>query len=596
MEARSHSLYSSSTHRRDKGDLPSLRQLLPYLKPYKGLIFGACIALIFTSVAVLGMGAALRYLVDFGISAGDPALLDQGYFIMLGVVGLLAAASFARFYFVSSIGERLVADIRRDVFAKVVQMHMGFFETTRTGELLSRMTADTTLLQSVFAGTLSVAIRNGLLIIGGTTLLLITSGKLTGMVFLMLPAVIIPIVTLGRKVRFWSREAQARLADVNVEAEETVHGIRTIQSLSLESYQQQRFTYRVQEVLDASLKRIGLRGWLTAIVIGLVFGAVMTVLWMGGRDVLAGRISSGELSSFVFYAIIVAGATGAISDIIGDLQRAAGATERLLDLLNEQSEITSPEHPKSLPQRMEGRIVFDKVNFNYPSRPDTASLSDISFEVTSGETVAIVGPSGAGKTTLLQLLQRFYEPQSGSITLEGIDINELELTALRQEMGLVPQDAVIFSTTVEENIRFGRIDASDSEIEKAAELAAALEFIQELPKGMATYVGEKGVRLSGGQRQRIAIARALLRNPCILLLDEATSALDAENERLVQQAIDRAMADRTTLVIAHRLATVKRADRIIVLNQGRIDAIGTHEELLKSSELYARLAKLQFTA
>ena len=348
-------------------------------------------------------------------------------------------------------------------------------------------------------------------------------------------------------------------------------------------------------MLEASLKRIGLRGWLTAIVIGLVFGAVMTVLWMGGRDVLAGRISPGELSAFVFYAIIVAGATGAISDIIGDLQRAAGATERLLDLLSSKPHIASPKNPIEIPRRIEGKIEFKGVNFNYPSRPDTASLKEISFTVNPGETIALVGPSGAGKTTVLQLLQRFYDPQEGKILVEGININKLHLSELRSEMGLVPQDPVIFSTTVGENIRLGQIEASEAEVEKAAELAAALSFIKDLPDGMQTYVGEKGIRLSGGQRQRIAIARALLHNPCILLLDEATSALDAENERLVQQAIDKAMADRTTLVIAHRLATVKRADRIIVLDDGKIDAIGNHEELLSSSELYARLAKLQFT-
>lgn len=595
MEHRSDPLYTSSAHRRDKGNLRSLRNLAPYLRPYRATIIGAAIALIFTSGAMLGLGAALRYLVDFGIAQGDPHLLDRGFILLLSAVGLLAAAAYARFYLVSSLGEKLTQDIKRDVFARVIAMDMPYFESTRTGELLSRMTADTQLIQTVLTSTVSTALRNGILLTGGTVLLMITSAKLTGFVLLMLPIVITPIIVLGKRVRHWSREAQSRLADVNVATEETLYGIRTIQSFSLEAAQHEVFKNRQDAVLEASLTRIRLRSWLTAIVIGLVFGAVMTVLWMGGRDVLAGKISPGELSSFVFYAVVVAGATGAISDILGELQRAAGAAERIIELLAQRPSIASPANPLPLPQPLQCEVRFAGVTFHYPSRPDKASLENFTLDIRAGEMVAIVGPSGSGKTTALQLLQRFYDPSAGAILLDGVDIRRLALPELRSVMGLVPQDALMFSATIAENIGIG-LQASgigEKEIRYAAELAAALEFIEKLPNGFNSYVGEKGVRLSGGQKQRIAIARALLRNPKILLLDEATSALDAESERLVQQAIAQAMSNRTTLVVAHRLATVQRADRIVVLNDGHIEAIGTHEELLNHNELYANLARLQ---
>jgi ATP-binding cassette subfamily B protein len=641
MEHRSNALYASSAHRRDKGSIRSLRELKPYLRPYRGTILLAVVALMFTSAAMLGMGGALRYLVDYGIAQGDPHLLDRGFMMLLGVVGMLAAASYARFYLVSSLGEKLINDIRRDVFARVMAMDMPYFESTRMGELLSRMTADTQLLQVVLTTTLSTAARNVLMLIGGTILLMLTSHKLTLMVLAMLPIVITPIIVLGKRVRHWSRETQSRLAEVNVETEETIYGIRTIQSFSLEAHQRGRFERSLEGVLHAAMMRIRLRSALTGIVIGLVFGAVMTVLWMGGRDVLAGNITSGQLSSFVFYAVLVAGSTGALSDILGELQRAAGAAERVLELLVQRPTIASPEQPIALPQPLQGQLDFAGVTFFYPAQTARMELSteqgeaaravgeseargnisptlkNITLSIQAGEMVAIVGPSGAGKTTMLQLLQRFYDPSSGSVLLDGVDLRRLSLQDLRGVMGLVPQDPVIFSTTIGENIGIGSAviaseqrergnpdwvtssampPRNDEAIYSAAQQAAALEFIEKLPDGFDTYVGEKGVRLSGGQKQRIAIARALLRNPRILLLDEATSALDAESERLVQQAIGQAMENRTTIVVAHRLATVKRAHRIVVMNEGCIEAIGTHEELLAQSPLYARLAQLQFTS
>lgn len=574
--------------------LGSLRMLGHYLRPYRWPLLGAMLALIFTSTAVLGMGAGLRFLVDEGLGKGDPELLDRAFFVMLGVVVLLAAATFFRFAFITWVGERVIADIRRDVFRHVISLHLGFFETTRTGEILSRMTTDTTVLQSVVGSSISIALRNLLLLIGASTMLVITSPTLTLYVAFIVPLVVFPIITLGRKVRRLSRASQDRLADVSARVEESVSGIRAIQSLSLEQAENTRFDSDIRGLLATAKQRINTRALLTAIVIMLVFGAIITVLWVGGRNVLDGTMTPGALSAFIFYSVVTAGAVGAISEVIGDLQRAAGATERLMELLATQPEITAPAVVQTLASPLEGRIAFDTLSFHYPSRPDKAALQDFSLTVEPGQTIALVGPSGAGKTTLFQLLLRFYDPSTGSIRIDNTDIRELDPTALRSHIGLVPQDPVIFSANAWDNIRAGRADASDEDVLAAADAAAAREFLEKLPQGLGSFLGEKGVRLSGGQRQRLAIARAMIRNPRILLLDEATNALDAESEHLVQQAVNRLMQGRTTLVIAHRLATVLSADKIVVMAEGRIEAIGTHAELMQSSPLYARLAKLQF--
>lgn len=575
-------------------DLGSLKLLVRYLRPYSWQIAGALLALVFTSLGVLSMGAGLRYLVDEGLGRGDPQLLDRAFAVMLGVVLLLAAATFFRFMLVTWIGERVIADIRRDVFAHVIRMHVGFFETTRTGEILSRMTTDTTVLQQVVGSSVSVALRNTLLLTGASAMLVVTSPILSLYVAGIVPLVIVPIVTLGRKVRALSRATQDRLADLSARVEENVSGIRAIQALSLEPLQRQYFEGDVTALLSTARRRIRTRALLTAIVITLVFGAIITVLWMGGRSVLEGTLSPGALSAFIFYSIVAAGAVGAISEVIGDLQRAAGAAERLMELLAMQPEIAAPAQSVTLPVTPEGRITFDHLSFFYPSRPGKAALHDFSLTVEPGQTVALVGSSGAGKTTLFQLLLRFYDPASGAITLDGIPIHQADPVELRSRIGLVPQEPVIFSANAWDNIRAGRPDATDAEVLAAAEAAAAREFLEKLPDGLDSFLGEKGVRLSGGQKQRLAIARAVIRNPSILLLDEATNALDAHSEHLVQQALAHLMRDRTTLVIAHRLSTVLSADKIVVMDDGAIEAIGTHAELLQSSPLYARLARLQF--
>jgi len=597
---------------RPKGDIKRLKPMLRYLRPYRWQIAGAAVALIFTSSAVLAMGGALRYMVDEGIGKGNAHLLDHAFALLIAVTLLLAVASYARFYFVSWIGEKVVADIRNDVYRHLVAMHIGFFETTRTGELLSRLTTDTTLLQTVIGSSVSIAARNMLLLIGGFILLLITSAELTGYVFLMVPVVVAPIILLGRRVRHLGREAQGRVADISAHAEESLNAIRTVQSFTLEPYETQRFAFHVEAALQAALGRIRTRAFLTALVIMLVFGAIVTVLWVGGKDVLSARISAGDLSAFVFYSVIVAGAVGAISEVVADLQRAAGAADRLGELLEMKAEIvdSSPRrgevrrgvqdgkheqvspHPNP-PSTGEG-VSFDHVSFVYPTRPDKPAIHDFTLEVASGQTIALVGPSGAGKTTIFQLLLRFYDPSAGIIRIDGVDIKQLPLPQLRGLIGIVPQDPVIFSGTARENIRLGNIAAGDDAIVEAARAASALEFIETLPQGLDTHLGEKGVRLSGGQRQRIAIARAVIRNPRLLLLDEATSALDSENEHMIQQALMRLMQGRTTFVIAHRLSTITRADRIVLMNEGVVSAIGTHRELLAQSALYARLAELQF--
>ncbi len=580
---------------RDKGEsLASLKALAHYLAPYRWAVVGALLALIFTSSAVLGMGSGLKFLVDEGLGKGNPDLLDKAYGVMLGVVVLLAVSTYLRFYLVTWIGERVIADIRRDVFAHVIALDLPFFEVTRTGEILSRLTTDTTVLQGVVGSSVSVALRNSLLLIGGLTMLVVTSAELTLYVLFIVPLVLVPIITLGRKVRKLSRASQDRLADLSAHVEENVSGIRTIQALSLESARKGQFNDQVGVLLNTARARIRMRALLTAIVIILVFGAIISVLWIGGKQVLDGTLSAGALSAFIFYAVVVAGAVGAISEVIGDLQRAAGATERLMELLATHPDIVSPENPAQLPTPVRGDIRFNAVTFHYPSRPDHAAVQEISLHVKPGETVALVGPSGSGKSTLFQLLLRFYDPQTGSIAIDDVAIDSLDPVALRHAIGLVPQDAIIFSANAWDNIRAGRPDASDDEVLAAARAAEALEFLESLPNGLDTFLGEKGVRLSGGQRQRLAIARAIIRNPKILLLDEATNALDAQSEHLVQQALSALMQDRTTLVIAHRLATVLEADRIVVMNGGQIEAIGTHQELLKSSSLYATLSALQF--
>jgi ATP-binding cassette subfamily B protein len=566
-----------------------LAELWPFLRPYRGQIVLAAVALSAAAGTVLAMGKGLQVLVDGGLSAGDGVLAG-----FLGVVLLLALSSYARFYYVSWVGERLVADLRQAVFRHVLRLSPAFFEVTRTGEVLSRLTTDTTLLQAVISATASTALRNLLLLFGGAVLLLFTSAKLTALVAIVVPAVLVPVLFLGRRVRRLSRESQDRVADVGAYIEETIGAIRTVQAFGREVEDNRRFSDTVESAFDVARVRIRARAWLTALVMVLAFGSIGLILWIGARDMAAGSISPGELSAFVFYAVVLAAAAAALSAVWGELQRAAGATERLLDLLRSAPEIVAPEEATRLPTPPRGEIRFEKVIFHYPAGHDRSALDGFSATVSPGERVAIVGPSGAGKTTVFQLLLRFFDPQEGRVTFDGVPLAEADPEALRARIGLVPQEPVIFSTTARENIRYGRPEASDAEVRRAAEVAHATEFLDLLPHGLDTYLGEKGVRLSGGQRQRVAIARAVLRDPPVLLLDEATSSLDAESERSVQQALEGLMEGRTTIVIAHRLATVLKADRILVMDEGRVVEAGTHEELVGKGGLYARLAALQF--
>ena len=578
----------------DRGELRELCRLGRFLTPYKLPIAGAVVALTAAAATVLVLGRGLGRLVDEGFASGDAGLLDQALVALFVVIGILALATYGRFYLVSWVGERVVADIRRTVYDHVLSLSPAFFEVTRVGEILSRLTADTTLLQTVVGSSVSMALRNVLLFLGGTIMLAVTSPKLTGLVALVVPVVIVPILVYGRQVRRLSRASQDRVADVGAYVEESLGNIRTVQAFVHEPVDRTLFGGRVEAAFATSVRRIRARAVLTAVVILLVFGAVGTILWIGGRDVLAGNLSAGQLSAFIFYAVVVAGSVGAISEVIGDLYRAAGATERLFELLATRPQITPPARPRALPQPVEGVVTVRDVHFQYPSRPDRSALDGLNLTVAPGETVALVGPSGGGKTTVFQLLLRFYDPQRGQLLLDGVDLRELDPAVARAQVGLVPQDPVVFSADARENIRYGRPDASDDDVRAAATAAAATGFIDRLPDGFDTFLGEKGVRLSGGQRQRIAIARAILRNPRVLLLDEATSALDAESERAVQQALEGLMVGRTTLIIAHRLATVMQADRIVVLDAGRIVATGTHAELIAEGGLYARLAALQF--
>lgn len=578
---------------RPRAATSSLFALIPFLRPYRGRMALALAALLLAAGATLVLPVAFGRLIDHGFAAGDASRIDIYFLALFGVALLLAAATASRFYLVSWLGERVTADLRRAVYDHALGMSPAFFETTRTGEVLSRLTTDTTLIQTVVGTSLSLGLRNIFLLAGGLVMLTVTSPTLTAYILGTLVAVIAPIVFFGRKVRRLSAASQGRLADASAVAGEVLNATPTVQSYVGETHEIRRFATAVEEAFNAALARIRARAALTAVVIVLVFAAIVFVLWLGAQAVLAGTMSAGELSQFILYAVVTAGAVGAVSEVWGDLQRAAGATERLLELLAAQSPVAEPATVLPLPPQGDG-IRFDAVAFRYPSRPDHPTLHELSLHVAPGEYVALVGPSGAGKTTLFQLLLRFYDPQSGQIAINGVPIDRLSLAALRSHVGVVLQETVIFSGTIADNIRYGRLDATDAELREAARMAAAAEFIDALPQGYDTFLGERGVRLSGGQRQRIAIARAILKSPPVLLLDEATSALDAASERAVQQALDNASRHRTTLVIAHRLATVQRADRIVVLDQGRIVAQGTHDQLMQQSPLYARLARLQF--
>ncbi len=579
-----------------KGDIAQLARLWRFLFPYRWRIAAALAALVIAASCVLALGQGLRYVIDAGFGSGEPRLLDAALAAVVAVAVVLAGATWVRFYLMMSVGERVIADLRQAVFGHVLTLSPAFFDSSRTGEIASRLTNDSEQLRQVIGFGFSMFLRNGLMMLGALAMLFATSGKLAALIVLGVPATVVPILLMGRHVRRLSRVNQDRVADVSAHIDEALHEIRTVQAYGHEARTRGKFNAATEAAYEAGALRIRVKAWLISLVLLIGFCAIGVILWIGGHDVLAGRLTAGELSAFVFYAVIVASGAGMVSEIWGEIQRAAGATERLMELLDTHPALTAQARPITLPQRVSGAIRFDEVAFAYPSRPETLALGPLSFAVSPGERVALVGPSGAGKSTLFALLLRFYDPLSGRILLDGADIRHCDALELRRAMALVSQEPVIFAADVTENVRFGRPDASDAAVRGACAAAHALEFIERLPQGFATDLGERGIKLSGGQRQRISIARALLADRPILLLDEATSSLDAESERQVAAALEQLERGRTTLVIAHRLATVRNADRIIVLDRGRIHAVGTHAELLRENGLYAHLARLQFMA
>jgi ATP-binding cassette subfamily B protein len=582
---------------RPKGkSLKPLRALVPFIAPHTRVLALALIALLVAAVAQLALPIALRYLIDDGLAVRDAATINRYFAFFLGAAVVFGAFAALRFYLVTWLGERVVADVRKAVYAKVVRMDPTFFEVTRTGEVLSRLTADTTLVQSISGVGISITLRSTLTLLGSLVMLVYTSPMLTLMIVALMPLIVAPLIMLGRRLRGLSRDSQDRVADSSALAGETINAVQTVQAFNLEPLQTKRFGDAVEHSFVVATRRNRLQGWLTALGTTFVFGGITFVLWIGARQVLAGTLTFGELSQFLIYAGYMGIAAASLTEMWNQVQRAAGAMERLIELAQAEPVIKAPADARKLPEPPRGRIEFERVRFRYPSRPESAALDDFSLAIEPGETVAFVGPSGAGKSTTFQLLLRFYDPAAGRVLVDGVDIARVDPEQVRRRIGLVPQDTVLFGASARENIRYGRPDATDAEIEAAAAAAEADEFLRALPQGYDTFLGERGTRLSGGQRQRIAIARAILKDPPILLLDEATSSLDAESELLVQQALEKLMRERTTIIIAHRLATVLKADRIVVIDAGRIVAIGTHAELIAASPLYARLAELQFGA
>ena len=579
---------------RRKLTLKPLTRLAPYVVRYRGRALAALVALVVAALTTLIVPVAVRRMIDFGFSDRALQLIDSYFAVMIGVVAVLAISSAMRYYLVTTLGERIVADLRSDVFAHLTQLSSSFFDTARTGEIVSRLTADTTQIKSTVGASVSIALRNLLLFLGGAAMMVVTSPRLSLFVLGAIPIIVLPLVGFGRAVRRRGRAAQDTLAEASGYADELIGAVRTLQAFTNEKLAQSRFSAAVERAFAAACDATKARGVLTAVVIFLVFASIVVVLWVGAQDVLAGHITPGRLGQFVLYAVFAAGGLSELSQVWGEIAQASGAAERLFEILDVEPQIKAPPRPLALPAPARGAVEFKDVSFEYPGRPNAPVLNHVSFHVAPGEKLALVGPSGAGKSTVFQLIQRFYDPVAGTVSFDGVSVTEVDPAALRSRIALVPQDAVIFGTSVRENIRFGRPEATDADIEKAAAAAHASEFIRRLPDGYETQVGERGVTLSGGQRQRIAIARAILREAPLLLLDEATSSLDAESETLVQQALGGLMRNRTSIVIAHRLATVQNCDRILVIDHGRIVEEGTHASLASSGGLYARLAKLQF--